>query len=100
MLSYGSVTRARARLLVLWEQFPHLRRGLRVLRRTLPKIYKFAMKKRVGIPRTSNRIENFMGFLEQRLKTMRGVKVPENYITLISQLICLKWRRAKRPTNK
>ncbi len=99
-LSYGSITRARERLVVLWEQLPHLRRGLRVLRRTLPEIYEFAMKKRVGIPRTSNRIENFMGFLQQRLKTMRGVKVPENYITLVSRLIWLKWQRTKRPTRK
>lgn len=99
-LSYGNVDRARERLIVLQEQFPSLHRGLRVLRRMLPDIYQFAIKKQVNIPRTSNRIENFMGFLEQRLKTMRGVKVPENYITLISQLIFLKWKKSKRPTNK
>lgn len=95
-LNHAFLTGAFHALLTLARTSPALLPGLRVLARALPALYAFAAREDLAIPRTSNGIENFMGFLEQRLKTMRGMKTPETYITFITERIILKF---KRPTN-
>lgn len=70
--------------------------GFKVLEKCLNDIYQFEKNHNLDIPRTSNRIENFMGVLEQRLKTFRGTKTPETTIRIITSFVLIKYRR---PTN-
>lgn len=77
--------------------YPQYTLAFRILRDSLPDIYQFSCHPELNIPRTSNLIENFMGCLEQRLKTMRGVKTPLTLTRYINQLILI---RDKIPTNK
>lgn len=79
------------------RKYPDYRQAFLVLQRSLINIHRFSYRPHLPIPRTSNLIENFMGFLEQRLKTFRGVKTPESLIKIITGLIALKY---KRPTKK
>lgn len=74
------------------KRYPRYRRAWRVVREALPDIYRFAVLPKLRIPRTSNDIENFMGFLEQRLKTMRGVKTPKSLIQIVTSLILTKFK--------
>ena len=78
------------------KKYPRYYRGFKVLEKSLNDIYQFQKKPYLNIPRTSNRIENFMGVLEQRLKTFRGTKNPETTIRIITSYILVKH---KRPTN-
>ena len=78
------------------KKYPRYYRGFKVLDNCLSDIYQFQKKPNLDIPRTSNRIENFMGVLEQRLKTFRGTKTPKTTIRIITSFILIKY---KRPTN-
>ena len=78
------------------KKHPRYYRGFRVLKKSLDDIYQFEKRPDLNIPRTSNRIENFMGVLEQRLKTFRGTKTPETTIKIITSYILIKY---ERPTN-
>jgi len=71
--------------------YPERTKGFEVLEKGLDGIYQFTKRKDLLIPRTSNAIENFMGVLEQRLKTFRSAKSPEALIKIISQLIKFKY---------
>lgn len=79
------------------RKYPDYRRAFLVLEKSLLGIYRFSYRPHLPIPRTSNLIENFMGFLEQRLKTFRGVKTSKTLIKIITGLIVLKY---KIPTKK
>lgn len=96
-LEYDQLARARRQLVRLKRRYPVHIRAWKELSGCLADIYQFEYKPRLHIPRTSNRIENFMGFLEQRLKTMRGVKTPDTLAALLTSLIRLKY---KKPTNR
>lgn len=88
---------AREYLLRMQRKYPRKAGAFFVLKKSLVSIYQFAQRPNSPIPRTSNLIENFMGQLEQRLKTFRGVKTPESLIKIITNLIVFKY---KRPTKK
>lgn len=96
-LGFNNDIEARIYLKKMKRKYPDQRRAFFVLQRSLSDIYRFSYRPHLPIPRTSNLIENFMGFLEQRLKTFRGVKTPKSLIQIITSLIALKY---KRPTKK
>ncbi len=96
-LGYQELGVAQQHLARLLLEYPGQKRGLRLLKRALPALYHFTARRDLPIPRTSNQIENLMGFLEQRIKTMRGMKTPRMYLGIVSELFLLK---AKRPTKK
>lgn len=79
------------------KKYSRYEKAFRILDATLSDIYQFEKQLSADIPHTSNRIENFMGQLEQRLKTMRGIKTPDTLIEIITSLIKLK---CKKPTKK
>ncbi|MFA6295609.1 MAG: transposase [Candidatus Paceibacterota bacterium] len=72
-------------------------KGFQALDKSLHGIYEFTRREDLNIPRTSNYIENFMGVLEQRLKTFRSVKCPKSLLNILSQFIKIKY---KSPTKK
>jgi transposase-like protein len=72
-------------------------KGFRALEKSLHGIYQFTKRRDLHIPRTSNYIENFMGVLEQRLKSFRSVKCPKALLNILSQFIKIKY---KSPTKK
>ena len=76
---------------------PEYQKAWKALRRQLPGIYEFTKYKPLKGYRTSNIMENFMGILEQRLKTMRGVKTPETLLKITTSIVQLHY---KRPTKK
>ena len=78
------------------KKYPHYKKAFAVFDNQLKYIYQFENSKRLNIPRTSNQIENFMGFLQQGLKTMRGTKTPNNTIRILCSLIAIKF---KKPTK-
>ena len=78
------------------RKHPFQEKGFKVLDKSLSDIYRFAKRPDLPIPRTSNQIENFMGVLEQRLKTFRSVKCPNALLNILSQFIKIKY---KSPTN-
>lgn len=88
---------ARMYLCRMKKKHPSYYKAFRVFDKQLHVIYQFEKNKYLNIPRTSNQIENFMGYLEQRLKTMRGMKTPDTTIKILCSLIALK---LKKPTNK
>lgn len=95
-LGFNNKNSARMYLGRMKKKYPIYYRGFRVLEKCLNDIYQFEKNPNLNIPRTSNRIENFMGVLEQRLKTFRGIKTPETTIRIITSFILIKY---KRPTN-
>ena len=95
-LSFKNKNSARMYLGRMKKKYPIYYRGFRVLDKCLNDIYQFEKKPKLPIPRTSNRIENFMGILEQRLKTFRGTKSQKTTIRIITSFILIKY---KRPTN-
>jgi len=95
-LGFKNKNPARMYLGRMKKKYPIYYRGFRVLEKCLNDIYQFEKNPNLNIPRTSNRIENFMGILEQRLKTFRGTKTPETTIRIITSYILIKY---KRPTN-
>ena len=94
-LEFQTEQEAENYLVIMKRKYPLYYRGYRVLEKALPGIYQFTKSEKVVV-RTSNRIENFMGILEQRLKTFRGMKTPETLIQIVSSFIKIKY---KRPTN-
>jgi transposase-like protein len=88
---------ARCSLWHLKKRYPEHLRALRQLDRHLESIYQFMKFLPLKHHRTSNRMENFMGVLEQRLKSFRTMKTPDTCIKIISSLIEFKY---KRPTKK
>lgn len=78
------------------RKYPEYKKGFAILEKSLEDIYKFSYLPDLNIPRTSNQIENFMGVLEQRLKTFRSVKTPKTLIRIITSFIRIKY---KRPTK-
>ena len=95
-LGFKNKNSARMHLGRMEKKYPIYYRGFRVLGKCLNDIYQFEKSQKLNVPRTSNRIENFMGVLEQRLKTFRGTKSPESTIRIITSFILIKY---KRPTN-
>jgi transposase-like protein len=96
-IRYDHLFIARMQLGRAKKKYPQHSRAWQVLERALPDIYQFVKNSSIQIPRTSNRIENFMGQLEQRLKTFRGMKTPETLIKIITSLIIIKWKN--QPKN-
>jgi hypothetical protein len=96
-IRYDHLFVARMQLGRLKKKYPQYTRAWKILKKSLPDIYQFTSISSVQIPRTSNRIENFMGQLEQRLKTFRGMKTPETLIKIITSLIVIKWKN--QPKN-
>lgn len=95
-LGFNNKNSARMYLGKMKKKYPIYCRGFKVLEKCLNDIYQFEKNPSLDIPRTSNRVENFMGVLEQRLKTFRGTKTPETTIRIITSYILIKY---KRPTN-
>ncbi len=95
-LSFTNQNSARMYLGKMKKKHSRYYRGFKVLEKGLNDIYQFEKNPNLNIPRTSNRIENFMGVLEQRLKTFRGTKNPKTTIRIITSYILIKY---KRPTN-
>lgn len=96
VLGYKDETRARAYLLRNKRKHLNHDKTWKVLNQNLSNIYQFSRRPDLPIPRTSNQIENFMGILEQRLKTFRSIKSPESLSKILTALIRIKY---KRPTN-
>lgn len=96
-LGFNDLNSAYDYLQILKIDYPNFSESWSILERRLSSIYQFSKAPKMGIPRTSNLIENFMGRIEQCLKTRRGFKSPESLINVITTLILLK---TKRPTKK
>ena len=64
--------------------------------RQLPSIYEFTKVPLLTEFRTSNRMENFMGVLEQRLKSFRTMKTSDTCIKIISSFIAAKYKSATK----
>lgn len=91
-----SLEEARAYLAALRRTHPGHESAWRRLEHHLPSIYKWTRLPRIlKDHRTSNRIENQMGQVEARLKTMRGLKNPDAAARMISELL-----RVRRPTKR
>ena len=95
-LGFNNKSSARMYLGKMKKKHPRYYRGFKVLEKCLNDIYQFEQRPDLNIPRTSNKIENLMGVLEQRLKTFRGTKTPKTTIRIITSYILIKY---KRPTN-
>lgn len=93
-LEFNNKNSARMYLGRMKKKHPIYYRGFRVLDKCLNDIYQFEKNPNLNIPRTSNRIENFMGVLEQRLKTFRGTKTPKTTIRIITSYILIKYKRS------
>ena len=81
----------------LQKTYPEHQKAWRKYERALPGIYEWTKRRDLLIPRTSNRIENLMGVIEQRFKSMRTMKNPSQLIKMISAFLKIKY---KRPTKK
>lgn len=71
-------------------------RAWNIFSRQLPGIYEFTKEPLLRNFRTSNRMENCMGVLEQRLKSFRTMKTPDTCARIISSLIAEKYRSATK----
>ncbi len=96
VLEYDDEKKARAYLLRNKKRYPNLNKTWKILEENLSNIYEFSKRPDLPIPRTSNLIENFMGVLEQRLKTFRSIKSPQSLAKILTAYIRIKY---KRPTN-
>jgi transposase-like protein len=96
VLGYSDERKARSYLLRNKKKHPLHTKTWKILERNLNGIYQFTKRPDLPIPRTSNQIENFMGQLEQRLKTFRSNKSPQSLAKIVTALIRIKY---KRPTN-
>lgn len=97
VLEYEEETKARAYLLKIKRKYPDYPKVWKVVERNLEDVYQFEKRRDLPIPRTSNQIENFMGVLEQRLKTFRSAKNPASLAKIISAFIKIKY---KTPTKR
>lgn len=93
-----SIADARQHLGALKRTHPHHARAWAALARALPTMYVFQTNPTLlGAYRTSNRIENCMGVIEQRIRTFRSMKSPDACIRIVSSFLALKYRK---PTKK
>lgn len=97
-VSIGCDTLAEARqaLGALKRTHPQYVRAWDAFDRQLPSIYEFTKESLLKEFRTSNRMENFMGVLEQRLKSFRTMKTPDTCIKIISSFIAAKYKSATK----
>jgi transposase-like protein len=95
-LEYSKEWKAKSYLEKMKKKHPDYHKTWKVLERNLSDLYQFTKRPDLAIPRTSNQIENFMGVLEQRLKTARSFKSPDSLIKIISAFIKFKY---KSPTK-
>ena len=95
-LEYDDGKKARAYFLKIKKKYPDHFKAWNIIDRNLASIYQFTKRRDLPIPRTSNQIENFMGVIEQRLKTFRSSKNPNSLIKILSAFIKIKY---KLPTN-
>lgn len=91
-LGFDNLFSARMYLGKMKIKYPEYYKAFKVFDKQLKYIYQFEKNRKLNIPRTSNQIENFMGILEQRLKTMRGTKTPNTAIKIITSIILSKFR--------
>lgn len=87
VLFFDNEPAARRYLARMTRQYPEYRKAFRMLRDALAALYQFSYRPDLRVPRTSNRIENLMGRLEQRFKTMRGVKTAETYLSYATEIL-------------
>lgn len=83
-------------LAALKRTHPMHMRAWNIFSRQLPGIYAFVKAPVLKEFRTSNRMENFMGVLEQRLKSFRTLKTSDTCIKIISSLIAEKYKVATK----
>ncbi len=89
---------ARCALSRIRQAYPDYARAWHVPGHQLKGIYIFEKNPALLKPyRTSNRIENCMGVIEQRLKTFRSMKSPDQCAKIIASFIGIKYRK---PTKK
>lgn len=81
----------------LRKAYPHHEKAWKKYEAGIPGIYEWTKRRDILIPRTSNRIENLMGVIEQRFKSMRTMKNATQLIKMISAYLKIKY---KRPTKK
>jgi len=94
----GTLHAARCALSRLRVAYPQHMRAWRTLAHHLGSIYAFeANSALLSLYRTSNRIENLMGVIEQRVKTFRSMKSPDQCAKIVSSFMQLKYRK---PTKK
>lgn len=95
-LGFDNEIIAREYLRRMKRKYPDYHGAFLILKKNLSGIYQFIKRPDLSIPRTSNLIENFMGQLEHRLKTFRGVKTSKSLIKIITGLIILKYKSATK----
>lgn len=91
-----TLAEARQALGALKRTHPDYLRVWNIFDRQLPSIYEFTKESLLEEFRTSNRMENFMGVLEQRLKSFRTMKTPDTCIKIISSFIAAKYKIATK----
>ena len=91
-LGFDNLFSAKMYLGKMKKKYFNYQKAFKVFEKQLEYIYQFEKNKKLNIPRTSNQIENFMGFLEQRLKTMRGTKTADTTIKIITSIILEKYK--------
>lgn len=96
-LGFPTEREARVYLNRTIREYPQYVAAFGILKDSLSDIYQFSRCPELNVPHTSNKIENFMGCLEQRIKVMRGIKTPQTLAGYINRLILI---RNKKPTNK
>lgn len=97
VLEYDDLKKARKYFLTIKARYPEHTKVWKIIERNLPSVYEFTKRRDLAIPRTSNRIENFMGRIEQRLKLFRTAKNPTSLIRIVAELVKLKY---KSPTKR
>jgi len=97
VLEYDDEQKARKYFFKVKKKYSQYPKAWKTLERNLNGVYQFTENLSLNIPRTSNRIENFMGRIEQRLKTMRTSKNPAALIRIIVEFIRFKY---KLPTKR
>lgn len=86
-LHFDQEWKAKSYLTRMRKQYPQHEKAWKVISDALPDIYQFTKNTPLSIPRTSNKIENFMGVIEQRFKSFRSMKNPHDLISLLSAFI-------------
>ena len=97
VLEYDNIKPAQRYLGIIRKLYPEYTLAWNACERGLRGIYEWTKRRDLPIPRTSNKIENFMGVLEQRLKSMRTSKSATMLIRIVTAYIKVKY---KRPTKE
>lgn len=97
VLEYDDPKKARKYFLKVRKRYPQHQKAWGIIERNLPSVYEFAKRDDLPIPHTSNRIENFMGRIEQRLKLFRTAKNATSLVRIIAEIIKFKY---KKPTKR